>query len=99
MRKCTKCGWKMRAVTGRHNNIAFSAFKCAGCGEEIMDMQQAMAYMQAAEKARSVTFSKWGESLAVRIPAEIAKLFRIRRRQAGKIVVEDDGFKIVPVPA
>ncbi len=98
-KKCVDCGGKLELVKGAYKGIAYSAYRCTSCGEEIMDMEQADSFMKSAEKARQVTFSKWGQSLAVRIPAQVARRLGIKNKQTGKLFYEKNGFRIVPTPA
>jgi hypothetical protein len=96
--RCGKCKGKMVEIVGSHGGVSYAAFKCAKCGDELMNMQQAKKYMKIAEEARMVTFSKWGEAIAVRIPAELVKKFGISNRERGKLIEEKDGFRIIPAP-
>ncbi len=45
-----------------------------------------------------VTFSQWGQSLAVRIPKELAKALKLKPEEKARIIQEKDGFRIVPIP-
>lgn len=98
-KKCFSCGKEMNAVSGVNKGVEYRAFKCASCGEEIMDMTQARDYMARAAKARRVTFSMWGQAVAVRIPQEVVRAFKIKAKETGTLVTERDGFKIIPQPA
>ncbi len=84
---------------GYRKGVRYSSLKCAECGEELMTMPQAKSFMRSAEKAKRVTFSKWGEALAVRIPAEAVRQYRLKAREKGAFVFEKDGFKILPSTA
>ena len=86
----------MEPVKGSYKGVAYAAFKCSSCGEEVLSFGEAMAFMKAAEQARQVTFAKWGQSLAVRIPAEVARHLGIKSKQRGKLFYEKNGFRIVP---
>ncbi len=44
-----------------------------------------------------VTFSTWGQSLAVRIPKGIAKALHLKPKEKARIIQEKDGFRIVPI--
>ena len=94
--ECTACGGRMEKVRGTHKGIGYSSYKCAACGEEIFTMEQTKDFLLAAEKARSVTFSRWGEALAVRIPAEVVRKFHLKDKEKGRLVEVKDGFKIIP---
>ena len=88
----------MRLIRSARRGVPYSSYRCTKCGEEIFTMEQAEAYLKAAEKARNVTFSKWGEALAVRIPSDVVRKFRLKAREKGKLIDEGDGFKIIPPP-
>jgi len=81
------------------DNIEFEAYKCKNCGEEIMDMKQlkvlASKYRKL-RKAKEVTFAKWGNSIAVRIPSEIVQEYKITSGKQGIITKEKEGIKIIP---
>ncbi|HIH19917.1 TPA: hypothetical protein HA244_01475 [Candidatus Micrarchaeota archaeon] len=70
--------------------------KCSKCGEEIMTMEQAVSFLDEAQKAKTVTFSKWGQSIAIRIPVQAVRKYHILLKEKGIMSFEKDGFKIVP---
>lgn len=81
------------------DGIEFEAFKCSSCGEEIMNMKQLKALAgkyRKLRKAKEVTFAKWGNSLAVRIPSDIAGEFKLSAGKHGIIMKEKKGIKIIP---
>lgn len=95
--KCIACNkGKMRLVSGRHNGVAYSAYKCDRCGEEIMNLAQTKRFMQATQKARTVTFSKWGQALAVRIPVEAVKRLHLNPGEKAKLSYDDKELTITP---
>src|SRR3989338_1002519 len=70
------------------DGIEFEAFKCVKCGEEIMNMKQLKALAAKYKKlrnAKEVTFAKWGNSIAVRIPSDIAEQFNISVGKQGTL--------------
>lgn len=81
------------------DNIEFEALKCSSCGEEIATMAQlkdlAKKYKKF-RKAKEVTFAKWGNSIAVRIPTKIAEEFNITSGKQGIIIKDKEGIKIIP---
>ncbi len=95
-KQCLSCDGMLEKKVGKHKGVEYSAYRCAECGEQIMDFTQAMNYMDNAEKSRQVTFSKWGQSIAIRIPVEIARAFKIKIREKARIITEKDGFKVIP---
>ena len=81
------------------DGVTFDAMKCSHCGEEIMTMPQledlAGKYRRIRD-AKKITFAKWGNSLAVRIPQDIAKKFNIAEGREGTLVKEKEGIMIIP---
>ncbi len=76
----------------------YDYFKCSKCGEEIVDMHQLHS---VAEKYRhmkkfNVKVSKWGVSLGVRIPKELAKKYGLRDDSEVTIIPEEKGIRIIP---
>lgn len=98
-KKCFDCSGDMQIIQGERKGIAYQAFRCTQCSEVVFDMQQAAAYLKAAEKAKEVTVSKWGESLAIRIPKEWAKALHIKANEKARIIQDKDGFRIIPIPS
>ena len=81
-------------------DIEFEAFKCKSCGEEIMNMSQLKTLASKYRKlkdSKEVKFTKWGNSLAVRIPHEIASDFNISEGKTGILTKEKEGIKIIPI--
>lgn len=95
---CFVCGGELELFQGVRKGVAFQAYRCKQCGELTFDMQQAENYLKAAEKAKEVTVSKWGESLAIRIPKAFAEMLKLKENDKAKIIKEKDGFRIVPIP-
>jgi len=82
------------------DGVEFEALKCTSCGEELLDMAQLKSLAskyRSLRKAKDVTFAQWGNSIAVRIPRDIAEEFHIVSGKQGLLKKEKDGIKIVPV--
>ena len=99
--KCPICKGTMKSVHDaiEEDNIAFQAYKCTSCGEELMDMNQLKALAgryRKLRKAKEITFAKWGNSIAIRIPRSIAAAFGIIEGKQGLIMKEKEGIKILP---
>ena len=81
------------------DGVEFEVLRCPDCSEELMTMKQlkilANKYREL-RKAKEITFSKWGNSLAVRIPNEIAEELRITEGKHGTLTKEKNGIKIIP---
>ena len=100
--KCPICSGKMNKMKDKikQDDVEFDAFKCAQCGEEIMTMSKLKVLANKYRKlrqAKDVTFSKWGNSLAVRIPSDIADEFHISAGKHGILTKDKDGIKIRPI--
>lgn len=99
--KCPICNGKMEKGKDviKQDNIDFEMFKCAKCGEEIMDMKQlrnlAKKY-RSLRKAKEIKFSEWGNSIAVRIPKDMIEDFNITNGKKGLITKDKEGIKIIP---
>ncbi len=81
------------------DGIEFEIFRCSACGEEIMNMEQLKALAREyrkLRKAKEVTFAKWGNSIAVRIPTDIVEEYHIRSGKHGILTTDKRGIKITP---
>ncbi len=76
--------------------VEYEGYKCNSCGDIILDMDQARVFYKALEKIYNVKLSKWGESLALRIPAGIARSLHLKPRQKARIIPEKNYFKVIP---
>ena len=100
--KCPICNkGKMEEIIDRikQDNVEFKAFKCNSCDEEIMTMKQlkilANKYRTLRE-SREITFARWGNSLAVRIPREIIKEYNLASGKHGILTTDKEGIRIIP---
>ncbi len=79
-------------------HIPYESFQCPKCKEEILSMPQlnklADRYKRL-RKAKEITFSQWGNSIAVRIPHEIARDLHIKSGKQGLITKDKEGIKIL----
>ncbi len=100
---CPTCkNGKMEKVKDKidGDGIEFEALKCSSCGEEIMNMAQLKnlaGKYRRLRKSKEVTFTKWGNSIAVRIPQEITKEFNITSGVHGILTAEKESIKIIPI--
>lgn len=100
--KCPYCKIKMRKVWDKieQDNIPFEGYKCPKCGEELMDMKQLSVLAEKYRKwrkAKEIEFSKWGNSIAVRIPSKMAKELSIKPGSQGIIRKGSQGIVITPI--
>lgn len=97
---CTECSGKMNEYKAKTpEGIAYSYFKCGKCGDEILNMEQ---LHEVAEKYRIMKkyhakLTKWGASIGLRIPQELAKKYNLRFDAEVTIIPEKEGIKIIPV--
>jgi len=98
--RCPMCG---KGIMHKHrdfikqDNIDFEALKCSNCGEEIVTMHQLKELagkFRELRKAKEVTFAKWGNSIAVRIPQDIVQELDISEGTKGFLMKSKKGFKI-----
>jgi len=83
----------------KQDGVAFEAYKCVQCGEEIMNMKQLGKLAQKYRKlrqAKEITFAKWGNSIAVRIPSTLVEEFHITSGKHGLISKSKEGIEIIP---
>lgn len=100
--KCPICSGKMERMKDsiKQDGIDFDAYRCTKCGEEIMTMSQLKVLAnkyRKLRKSRDITFAKWGNSLAVRIPSEIAEEYHLSPGTQGIMTKDKKGIRIVPV--
>ncbi len=92
-----KCGGKYELFHGvTEEGVHYESYKCNKCSDEILNWGQAEALAMAMEKIYSTTVSKWGEALAIRIPAEVVKNLHLKAKQKARIIPEKKAFRVVP---
>ncbi len=97
--KCPLCPGKMEKIEDsiEQDKITFNAYKCGQCGEELLDLKQlkelALKYRQL-RKAKEITFVKWGNSLAMRIPQEFAQEMGIKEGSHALLKRSKEGLVI-----
>jgi DNA-directed RNA polymerase subunit M/transcription elongation factor TFIIS len=96
---CPICKGTMEQEKDTIDGVSFDSYKCGKCGESIVTMPQLKAladkYRQL-RKAKDVTFAKWGNSLAVRIPADVAADYNLTAGKKGVLTKEKGGIRIIP---
>lgn len=83
----------------QEDGIEFEAYKCDKCGEELMNMKQLKSLAnkyRKLRKSKDITFAKWGNSIAVRIPADYAEEFKIHPGKHGILTKDEKGIRIMP---
>ncbi len=99
MKKCS-CNGKMKELKANTpEGVGYSYFRCEKCGEEIVDMKQLhnVAQKYREMKMFRAKLSKWGMSLGLRIPKELAERYHLKDNEEVTIIPEDKGIKIIPV--
>ena len=98
--KCPMCGkgtMQMHKDSIKQDNVDFDALKCDNCGEEIVTMhqlKQLAGKYRELRKSKEVTFAKWGNSIAVRIPQDIVQELGISEGKKGFLMKSKKGLKI-----
>ena len=96
---CQKGKMEKKKDIMEQDGIEFEAYKCSECGEEIMNMKQLKVLADKYRKlrhAKDITFAKWGNSIAVRIPSDIADEYNISAGKHGILTKDKEGIKIIP---
>ena len=76
------------------DGVSFKSFRCS-CGKELMDMKQMGKLAEKFRKMKSVRFAKWGNSIAVRIPKDIAEELNIKDGTEGFLMKDGKSLKII----
>ena len=76
--------------------ISYNYYSCPKCEEELVDMKQLhnVAQKYRELKRYSATVSKWGESLAIRIPKELAKEYGLKPNKQVNLIPGKNAIKI-----
>jgi len=101
--KCPNCQNKMQKVTDfiEEDGIEFQAMRCNKCEEEIMTMPQLRSLSKKyrkLRKAKEISFAKWGNSLALRIPKDIVDEYDLSAGKHAILTKDKEGIKIIPSP-
>ena len=95
--KCTKCSSKMEEKKGETpEGVSYTYYSCTSCGEEIVDMKQLHSVAQKYRELKRyvVKISKWGDSIAIRIPKELAKEYGLKPNKQANLIPEKEAIKI-----
>ena len=96
---CQKGNMEKKKDFIEQDKVEFEAFKCSECGEEIMTMKQLKALAgkyRRLRNAKDITFAKWGNSIAVRIPSDVAEEYNISAGKHGILTKDKEGIKLIP---
>ena len=95
---CPKCGNKLVEKKDKTpEGVDYLYSKCTNCGEEIVSMKQLHEVAQHYREMKKYTakISKWGDSLAMRIPKELTKKYNLKQDEEVTLVPEKNAIKIV----
>lgn len=99
MKKCSDCQGAMKELTSKTpEGVDYNYFQCSKCGEEIVDMDQLrkVAAEYRTMKNFHLKISKWGSSLGIRIPKEVAKRYGLEDDSEVVMIPEEREIKIIP---
>ena len=79
------------------DQVPYHYHHCPKCGEEVLDMKQLHEVAQHYREMKKYTakISKWGDSLAMRIPKELTKKYNLKQDEEVTLVPEKNAIKIV----
>lgn len=99
MKKCSDCNGIMKELTAATpEGVEYHYYKCAQCGEEILNMEQLhnVADKYRLLKSYHVKISKWGLSLGVRIPKDVVEKYNLKENKEVIIIPEKQGMRVIP---
>ncbi len=83
----------------KEDGVEYEVYRCQKCGEELLDSKQLGALAskyRELRKAKEIVFSKWGNSIAVRIPSDLIEEYGIKSGSHGLVTKDKEGIKIIP---
>jgi predicted RNA-binding Zn-ribbon protein involved in translation (DUF1610 family) len=100
MKSCSSCKGNLVELKAKTpEGVEYKYFRCKECGEEIVDMKQLhdVAQVYREMKRFHAKLSRWGMSLGLRIPKELAKKYDFKNNKEVTIIPEKEGIKVIPV--
>ncbi len=100
MKKCSDCSGELKEHTTKTpEGVSYTYFKCVKCGDEILNMSQLQAVAQKYRimKQYHTKVARWGMSLGVRIPKELAEKYHLSDNEEITLVPDKEGIKLIPV--
>lgn len=96
---CPICHGSMKRVKDEiaEDKVAFSAYRCEKCGEELLTMSQLKGLAEKyreLRRAKHTRIVRWGNSLAVRIPQELAEELGIGEGDNAVLKKSRSGFEV-----
>ncbi len=99
MKSCSECKGAMKELEGKTpEGVGYKYYKCTKCGDEVLSLNQlhSVASQYRAIKNYHVKLSKWGLSLGLRIPKELAKKYKFKNNEEVVMLAEENGIKVIP---
>jgi hypothetical protein len=99
IKKCLPCKKNYtKKKSTMPDGIPYHYYQCPSCKEEILDMKQLHS---VAEKYRQlkkyhIKLNKWGPSLGIRLPKELAKQYKLNDKTTVSIIPQKKGLLVVP---
>lgn len=95
--KCWECNSEMIEKEKEIDNISYNYFNCPKCGDEIVTMDQLHELVEKQKKMKKhfVKVSKWGQSLAIRIPKALVKKYKLKANKEVNLLPEKNAIKII----
>jgi len=98
MKKCSVCGKRMIEKKDKTpEGISYSYYRCEECGEEILDMKQLHVIAEKYRKIKGyrAKISRWGISIAVRIPKELVQQYHLTGKKEMTMIPEKKAIKLI----
>lgn len=100
MKKCYKCGSKVKIAKCIKEGISLNCLKCQKCGEEFFTSSELIKFDILIGKRKLVRkFGVLGDSTIMRFPHKILKDFEIKPGDYGIFEEKPDGILIKPFHA
>lgn len=98
--KCHKCNIELleRTDVSGKDLLEYKYWHCPRCRDEFLDMGQLHEVAEkerALRRAEKAKFSKWGNSVALRIPKALAKALKIAPGKTALLMKEKNAIKLV----
>lgn len=97
--KCPYCGGVEEEKTGRTpvHGVEYRYWHCRKCGEEDLDMGQLheVAERERAMRRYHAKLSRWGASIAIRIPKALLKKYKLKAGKEVVLIPEEGAIRVV----
>ena len=100
MKRCMICQGPLKEEHAKMpDGVPYTFYRCRKCGNEVLDMEQlhAVAEKYRILKKYHIKLSRWGVSLGLRIPKEVAKQYGFGEGQEVLLIPEKEGVKLIPI--